>query len=43
MRPLVAGNWKMHGLAPQLGEIETIASSVEAAPPLADILICLQR
>ena len=41
MRPLIAGNWKMHGLAPQLGEIEAIAASVTAAPPFADILICL--
>jgi triosephosphate isomerase len=41
MRPLIAGNWKMHGLAPQLGKIEAIAASVEAAPPFADILICL--
>ena len=41
MRPLIAGNWKMHGLAPQLGEIEAIAASVKATPPVADILICL--
>ncbi len=40
MRPLFAGNWKMNGLARQLGEIEAIAISVEASPPLADILIC---
>jgi triosephosphate isomerase len=41
MRPLIAGNWKMHGLAPQLGEIEAIAASAEGVPPFADILICL--
>jgi len=41
MRPLIAGNWKMHGLAAQLGEIEAIAASVKAVPPSADILICL--
>lgn len=40
MRPLIAGNWKMNGLAPQLGEIEAIAASAKATPPLADILIC---
>ena len=40
MRPLIAGNWKMHGLAQQLSEIAAIAASVEAAPPLADVLIC---
>jgi triosephosphate isomerase len=31
----------MHGLAAQLGEIEAVAASVEAAPPSADVLICL--
>jgi triosephosphate isomerase len=41
MRPLIAGNWKMHGMAPQLAEIEAIAASVKAAPPLTDLLICL--
>ena len=41
MRPLIAGNWKMHGLAAQLPEIETIAASVHARPPAADVLICV--
>jgi triosephosphate isomerase len=41
MGPLIAGNWKMHGLAPQLGEIEAIAASVKVTPPVADVLICL--
>jgi triosephosphate isomerase len=41
MRPLIAGNWKMHGLAAQLCEIETIAASVHARPPAADVLICV--
>jgi triosephosphate isomerase len=41
MRALIAGNWKMNGMAPQLGEIEAIAASVKAVPPFADILICL--
>jgi triosephosphate isomerase len=40
MRPLIAGNWKMNGLSPQLAEIEAIAASVKATPPFADILIC---
>jgi triosephosphate isomerase len=40
MRHLIAGNWKMHGLAQQLGEIAAIAASVKAAPPFADVLIC---
>ncbi len=41
MRPLIAGNWKMHGLAAQLQEVETIAASVHARPPAADVLICV--
>jgi triosephosphate isomerase len=40
MQPLIAGNWKMHGLSPNLAEIEAIAASVTGAPPFADILIC---
>lgn len=31
----------MNGLAPQLGEIEAIAASVNAKPPAADILVCI--
>ena len=41
MRPLIAGNWKMHGMAPQLVEIEAVAAAAKATPPSADILICL--
>jgi len=41
MRPWIAGNWKMNGLSSQLGEIEAIAASVMAAPPHADVLICV--
>jgi len=40
MRPLIAGNWKMHGTALQLGEIAAIAAAVRTAPAAADILIC---
>lgn len=40
MRPLIAGNWKMHGTGPQLGEIAAIAAGVRAMGPTADILIC---
>ncbi|MDQ2859276.1 MAG: hypothetical protein M3T55_00805, partial [Pseudomonadota bacterium] len=43
MRPLIAGNWKMHGLTPQLDQIKTIAASVKATPPNADVLICVPR
>jgi len=31
----------MHGMAPQLAEIEAIRTSAEAAPPLAELLVCL--
>lgn len=41
MRPLIAGNWKMHGLAAQLREIDTIAASVHGRAPVADVLICV--
>jgi triosephosphate isomerase len=41
LRPLVAGNWKMHGLAAQLHEVEAVAESVRAQPPSADVLICV--
>jgi triosephosphate isomerase (TIM) len=41
MRPLIAGNWKLHGLARQLGEIGAMASSLSVNPPATDILICL--
>ncbi len=40
MRPLIAGNWKMHGLKAHLGEIRAIAAAARASPPQADILIC---
>jgi triosephosphate isomerase len=40
MRPLIAGNWKMHGLAEQLREIELIGAAVNATAPPADVLIC---
>jgi triosephosphate isomerase len=40
MRQLIAGNWKMHGLAGQLPEVLGIATSAEAASSYADILIC---
>jgi len=40
VRPLIAGNWKMHGTAPQLSEIASIASVVSRTRPAADILIC---
>ena len=41
MRPLVAGNWKMHGLGAQLGEIEAMAACVASRQAHADVLLCL--
>jgi triosephosphate isomerase len=41
MRPLIAGNWKMHGLAAQLTEVDAIAEFVRTTPLEADVLICL--
>ena len=40
MRPLVAGNWKMHGLKTHLSEIRAIAARARSAPVDVDILIC---
>jgi triosephosphate isomerase len=40
MRPLIAGNWKMNGLAASLAEIETVCAAVVSEKPPADILIC---
>jgi triosephosphate isomerase len=41
MRTLIAGNWKMNGLARDLSEIEAVADAVRASRPPADVLICL--
>ncbi len=41
MRPLIAGNWKMHGLSAQLAQIKAVAAVVAALPPDADVLICV--
>lgn len=41
MRPLIAGNWKMHGLQAQLREIDAIAQSVQARPSGTDVAICV--
>ncbi len=41
MRALIAGNWKMHGLAASASEIATLAAKMkDAAPTDADVLIC---
>jgi triosephosphate isomerase len=38
MRQLIAGNWKMNGLAAALGEIEALARGAKS--PQCDVLIC---
>ena len=40
IRPLVAGNWKMNGLAASLSELALIAEGVEAHSQRLDTLIC---
>jgi triosephosphate isomerase len=40
MRPLIADNWKMHGMAPQLAEVARMAAALCTAPAPADALIC---
>jgi triosephosphate isomerase len=40
IRPLVAGNWKMNGLAAQLAEAQTVADALRAAPAPADVMLC---
>ena len=37
-RAFVAGNWKMHGLQPALGELEAVASGLGSAG--CDVMIC---
>jgi triosephosphate isomerase len=40
-RPLVAGNWKMNGLAVSLGELDKLAAGLKArAGPAADVMLC---
>ena len=41
VRPLVAGNWKMNGLAGSLGEITAMAEAVEAGKAgVAELAVC---
>jgi len=39
-RPLVAGNWKMHGLLASAGELARIVAGAAAASAKADLMIC---
>jgi triosephosphate isomerase len=41
IRPLVAGNWKMHGLAANLAELKSLQDLLAMEPqPAADVMIC---
>jgi triosephosphate isomerase len=40
MRSLVAGNWKMNGLAASLAELATLKETLAAQPPACDVLVC---
>jgi triosephosphate isomerase len=40
MRPLIVGNWKMHGTGAALGEILAVAKNVAEQPPSCDVCIC---
>ncbi|MGH6972158.1 MAG: triose-phosphate isomerase, partial [Caulobacteraceae bacterium] len=39
-RRLIAGNWKMHGLAASLSEARQIAAAVDERPPAARVVLC---
>ncbi len=39
-RPLVAGNWKMHGLKSSLREARAVAASLAKSPASCDVMIC---
>jgi triosephosphate isomerase len=39
-RPLVAGNWKMNGLAASIGELDRIIAGAPAIAPKADLMVC---
>jgi len=40
MQPLIAGNWKMHGLRADLAEIESIAAMAAKLRRGVDVLVC---
>ena len=41
IRPLVAGNWKMHGLSADLSEVRSLLDLLAAGPrPEADVMVC---
>jgi len=40
MRSLVAGNWKMNGLAASLAELVSLKAALAAAAPACEVLVC---
>jgi triosephosphate isomerase (TIM) len=40
MRPLVAGNWKMNGLASSLKSLDALRTELLAGPAAAEVLVC---
>ena len=41
IRPLVAGNWKMHGLSADLSEVRSLLDLLAAGPrPETDVMVC---
>jgi triosephosphate isomerase len=40
IRPLIAGNWKMNGLAAALAEAEAVRQALSEGTPPADVMIC---
>jgi triosephosphate isomerase len=40
MRSLVAGNWKMNGLAASLAELAALKEGLAQSPPACDVLVC---
>jgi triosephosphate isomerase (TIM) len=39
-RPLVAGNWKMNGLAASIGELDRVIAGAPEFSPRADLMVC---
>ena len=40
MRPLVAGNWKMNGLAASMKELDALKAALGGHAPVAEVLVC---
>ena len=40
IRPLVAGNWKMNGLAASLSQAQAMRDALKATPAACDVMIC---